>query len=402
MSSRAQRGDPEIQYILFKASVMQEKNEMAVVYIITKLELGGAQKVCLSLFEQLAKRGTKTFLISGNEGPLVEKVYHNERVMLLNTFKREVSFKMLVSEYKNFLSLIARIKKLRQEHPSLIVHTHSTKAGLLGRWAAFFAGVSHRVHTVHGYHFHRHQPWRVWLISYLLELITSFITTQYVCVSTADINEGNRLLPFFSKKHSLIRAAVAWDEFYQPAYRLPSEPIETFIIGTVACFKKQKNIHDLLKAFALAYHHNPALRLEIIGDGHLRTMFESWIREHNLTSVITLHGWKKNVSFFLKRWHLFALTSLWEGLPCAIVEARLMRLPVFAYNTGGINDVIKHNANGFLYEHGAWATMAHDFVTVSTDQAAYARLCAFNDDLRDFHEDTMVQRHRDLYIRIRI
>ena len=79
MSSRAQRGDPEIQYILFKASVMQEKNEMAVVYIITKLELGGAQKVCLSLFEQLAKRGTKTFLISGNEGPLVEIVYHNAR-----------------------------------------------------------------------------------------------------------------------------------------------------------------------------------------------------------------------------------------------------------------------------------------------------------------------------------
>ena len=381
---------------------MQEKKEIPVLYIITKLELGGAQKVCLSLFENLEKQGTKTFLISGNEGPLVQKVTNNARVMLINTLKREVSFKTLVSECKIFFTLVARIKKLRTQHPLLIVHTHSTKAGLVGRWAAFFAGVKHRVHTVHGYHFHHHQPLRIWLVSYFLELITSFITTHYVCVSTADINEGNRLLPFFAKKHSLIRAAVAWDEFYQPACRVPSETSALFIIGTVACFKKQKNITDLFQAFARAYQKNRSLRLEIIGDGHLRPTFEAWIHAHNFSSVITLHGWQKNVSLLMKQWHLFALTSLWEGLPCAVIEARLMKLPVFAYNTGGISDVIKHNQNGFLYAQGAWTTMADDFVAVSTDKAAYTRLCMFQDELYDFHEDSMVQGHHSLYTRIGI
>ena len=129
----------------------------------------------------------------------------------------------------------------------------------------------------------------------------------------------------------------------------------------------------------------------------MRTAFEKWIQEHTLSSVITLHGWQQNVPLHMKKWHLFALTSLWEGLPCAIVEARLMKLPVLSYNTGGISDVIKHDHNGFLYAQGKWQNMADDFITLSTDEALYTRLSTFQDNLHDFHERTMVQQHQDLY-----
>lgn len=374
-----------------------KKKEIQVLYIITKLELGGAQKVCLSLFDGLQEHGSRTFLVSGNEGPLVDQIKNNAAVYLLPDFKREVSCKMLFLEIKNFFHLISYIRQLRTKHPNLIVHTHSTKAGIIGRWAAFFAGIKTRIHTVHGYHFHSHQSWPVWLISYLLELITSFITTHYICVSSADVAYGKQLLPFFTKKSSIIRAAVAWEQFYVPAKIMSLAQEKTFIIGTVACFKKQKNIGELFQAFERAYHKNPLLRLEILGDGILRKIFEEWISTHHLSSVITLHGWQKNVSSFMKQWHAFALTSLWEGLPCAIVEARLMKLPVLAYNTGGIHDVIIPHKNGFLYAHHQWQEMADDMIKISNDTVLYEQLSSYNDDLSAFHDKSMVNAHIDLY-----
>ena len=219
-----------------------EKKELHVLYIITKLELGGAQKVCLSLFEGLHNNGNNTFLISGNEGPLATHVQNKKNVYLLPHFKREISLTSVTTELKTFFKLIRHIRTLKKKHPDLIVHTHSTKAGLLGRWAAFFAGITTRIHTVHGYHFHDHQPRFVWLISYLLELFTSFITTHYICVSSTDAQEGKKLLPGFSKKYSLIRAAVDWQQFYLPARTTQMDTDTMFVVGTVACFKKQKNL----------------------------------------------------------------------------------------------------------------------------------------------------------------
>jgi len=374
-----------------------KKKDLQVLYIITKLELGGAQKVCLSLFEGLQSLGKNTYLISGNEGPLADQVKNNSRVHLLPDFKREISLKMLVLEIKNFFKLIKYIRGLCKQHPHLIVHTHSTKAGLIGRWAAFLAGVKTRIHTVHGYHFHMHQSWPIWLVSYFLELLTSLITTHYVCVSSADVAYGIKLLPLFKMKNSIIRAAVAWEQFYIPAKLTTLLDEKPFIIGTVACFKKQKNIDELLEAFAKAYQKNPLLRLEILGDGALRKTFEDWITNHNLTSVITLHGWQNNVSLFMQTWQAFALTSLWEGLPCAIVEARLMKLPVLSYNTGGIQDVINSNKNGFLYAQHNWQEMADDMVKISLNKELYNRLSSNQEDLSAFHDTTMVQEHINLY-----
>ena len=129
-----------------------EKREPHILYIITKLELGGAQKVCVTLFKHL-RIALGTHLISGDQGALVQEVAKETDVHLLPSLKREVSFFSLFNEIKNFFKLIQLIKKLKQKHPDLIVHTHSTKAGLIVRWAAFFAGVKTRIHTVYGFAF---------------------------------------------------------------------------------------------------------------------------------------------------------------------------------------------------------------------------------------------------------
>lgn len=379
---------------------MKHNNQIHVLYIITKLELGGAQKVCLSLLNGLNKSDAQALLISSTSGVLADSVKENPNVILLKSLDRELSIKMIWKEIICFFQLIARIRILKKQYPNLIVHTHSTKAGISGRWAAFFAGIKYRIHTVHGYAFHAHQPWLIWLSIYICEFITSLITTHFVCVSSEDVKTGIRVFPWFAKKHSIIRAAVESDKFFIPAQKanpFPEKAEQPFIFGTIACFKKQKNLFDLLHAFAQVHENNKNTRLEIIGDGVLRPSIEQWINERNLMHAITLHGWQHSVAEFMLTWHAFVLSSLWEGLPCAIVEARLLKLPVLSYNTGGIHDVITPGENGFLYKQKDWQSLADGMLKLTRNKALYTKLQSHPDDLHDFDTSHMVNDHIQLY-----
>jgi glycosyltransferase involved in cell wall biosynthesis len=378
---------------------MSRQQTITVLYIVTKLELGGAQKVCLSLFEGLRALQHTTLLISGTEGVLHASVDGKEGVYLIPEFKREVSVRGMVNELYAFYKLWKTIRLLKKRYPHLVVHTHSTKAGLVGRWSALFAGVKKRIHTVHGFGFHPYQNKLAWFVHYSLELITSFITTTYICVSSADMQTGSRLIPWFKRKATIIRAAVDDQRFSaaRPIEKIPSEN-DLFIIGTVSCFKQQKNLTDLILAFVQAYSINPLVRLEIIGDGIMRPDLEQLIQEQQIDDVVTLLGWQEDVASHMSRWHLFALSSLWEGLPCAIVEARLMKLPVVCYNVGGISDIIVDRKNGFLIPSGDYTALAQKIVVLSKDEQLYKSMQNnSHDQLDSFKLHAMIQEHTKIY-----
>lgn len=367
-----------------------------VVYIITKLELGGAQKVCLSLFKELSKNpDIQTHLISGNEGLLLQEVQDSANVVLLPSFKREIGFGLLGKELLTLWQLTSALRVLKKQYGHLIVHTHSTKAGLLGRWAAFFARIPQRVHTIHGYGFHAHQSWCAWLPTYVLELVTSFITTHFICVSSTDVRQGNRLFPFFSRKVSIIRAAVD-DMQFMPATLLDHGE-QKFIIGTIGCLKPQKNLEDLIRAFAAVYQQIPIAHLEIIGDGVMRAQLECLAQQLGIKHAVTFLGWQKQVTLPMRRWQLFAMSSLWEGLPCAIVEARMLKLPVVAYDTGGIADIIKHGKNGLLYPQKQWQLLGEGMMMLAQDHRLYQQCKNYKDDLTPFFTTTMLTQHYQLY-----
>ncbi len=374
---------------------MGNVNKLHILYIITKLELGGAQKVCLSLMRGLKESGNNIKLISGTDGILTNELKDSPDIIMLANFKREVSIFYIFKEIKNFIELIKKIRELKKIYPNLIIHTHSTKAGLLGRWAGLFAGVKNRIHTIHGYGFNNYQNKLTWLFTYLPELITSVITTHFICVSSEDVKTGIKLLPNFKNKHSIIRAAVEWEKFY-PTKRI-YETKDKFIFGTISCFKKQKNLIDLFKAFKLAYQENNNCALEVIGDGELRPELESWITQNNLENQIVLHGWKHNVAEIMINWDAFVLSSLWEGLPCAIIEARLLKLPILSYKTGGISDVISQGKNGFLFEQGNWQELSMGMQKLMKNKKLCYKLKNYKEDLTDFKDSVMLQKHINLY-----
>jgi glycosyltransferase involved in cell wall biosynthesis len=380
-----------------------DKSSVAIIYIITKLELGGAQKVCLSLAKGLQDNVTLVYLISGAEGYLIKEAQDKCTTILLPTLRREVTTRSLLQEIRNFIILSNTLYKLRKMHTTIIVHTHSTKAGIIGRWAAWFAGIKLRIHTIHGYGFHPFQKSHIWWCIYLIEYITSFITTHFICVSEHDITLGKRLLPHFLKKHSLIRACVDQEKFLPLQNNSTMHTIthqKIFIFGTVACFKPQKNLLDLLRAFSHAYAYNPLMRLEIIGDGILRNTIEEWISQAGLQSAIKLHGWQHDVTPFMEKWHAFTLTSLWEGLPCAIIEARLLMLPVIAYDVGGINEIIQHGTNGLLYQPTDWLSFAQGMITIFNNTALYKSMRNYTDNLNTFSATYTIEKHKELYKKI--
>lgn len=370
--------------------------QQAIVHIITKLELGGAQKVCLALASGAHAAGWHTTVITGNEGILVPTAQEQPfTTILLPTFRRELSPRFIIDDIRTIWQIRALLRSYQQQYATVIVHTHSSKAGILGRIAATLAAVQPRIHTVHGFAIHKHQSWRQWMMYYIPELLCSWLTTQFIYVSSADKELGSRLFPTRTQRTAtIIRAAVPIDEFV-PAIR--TQPTPTLVIGTISCFKPPKNLPDMIRAFALIHQTLPHARLEIIGDGELRPMLEQMIAEHKLQEVVILHGWQSTVAPFLARWDLYTMTSLWEGLPCAVVEARAAQLPVVSYATGGIPDIIRNGVNGYLVPPGDWQQLARVIIELDADAPRRQRLATATDDLAEFTQATMIKRHLQLY-----
>ena len=99
----------------------------------------------------------------------------------------------------------------------------------------------------------------------------------------------------------------------------------------------------------------------------------------------------------MKTWHAFALSSLWEGLPCAIIEARLSHLPVISYDTGGIHEIIINNENGLLLQKGNWKELALGMKRIMHEHNLYRKFQRYTDNLNDFDTTHMIQEHIQLY-----
>jgi len=383
---------------------MKERNEAkkkkAVVYIITQLELGGAQKICLELFKNIPKNNSSsnsfvTYLITGKSGPLTSTVIKEKNVIFLDKlYQKKGQLNSLWCEIACFFQMRKKLLLLKKQYGEIIIHTHSSKAGIIGRWAAFFCGIKLRIHTVHGYSFNAHISKLSALFFYLCEWLTAFITTHFICVSSQDVKTGLYYLPKFKKHYSIIRAAIDHKKFIQSNSQKNKS---SFIFGTISCFKKQKNLFDLLNAFALVHQTHPTIHLEIIGDGILRPAISQWITQKSLQKNITLHGWQHNVAPIMKTWSSFILSSLWEGLPCSVIEARVLKLPIICYNTGGISDVVFHEKNGALIQQSNWISLAYYMQKLLTDSTFLEKTKKYNDSLDDFKNSTMTMQHSALY-----
>ena len=326
-----------------------------VCHVITKLELGGAQEVALYTVSHLDRKQFRPILITGPGGLLDEAAQRipDLEVITLPELGRRIH---VVGDLMTLVRLILLFRRYRPK----IVHTHSSKAGILGRWAAWCAGVPVIIHTIHGYGITPAQSPGVQRFLMLLERVTGWITTHCVSVAEADIERG-RQWGFFKKNVSLIRPGIDPRPFHGHVGRETRERIRhefgagpnTWLIGTVACLKPQKAPGDFIAVAKQVCEIIPHAKFVLIGDGELRPMVESLMEQLQLQNRVYLAGWRRDVPACLSAMDAFVLTSRWEGLPRAILEARAAGLPIVATKVGGVEEAIMDYRDGTLVEAGA-------------------------------------------------
>ena len=376
-----------------------------VCHVITKLELGGAQEVALYAVSHLDRSKFRTLLVTGPGGLLTDeaKTLTGVDVHILSSLARRVH---ILADIAAFLELIRLFRRLRPA----IVHTHSSKAGILGRWAAWCARVPVIIHTIHGYGITPAQPFWLRRVLILLERMTGWITTHWIAVAQADIKKGIEWGLFDRTQVSVVRPGIdplpfqaTIDTNMRHALRASfGVGPDDFLVGTVACLKPQKAPEDFVAVAKQVCDVVPEARFVLVGDGDLRPRIESLIEANGLDKRLHLAGWRRDISTVMKIFDAFLLTSHWEGLPRVLLEARTIGLPVVATKVGGVEEVIVQGRHGWLSDAGDIAGLSANLIRVLQSRGGQTHSCAQSVEAlpKEFHLEEMVKQYEFLYDRL--
>jgi len=317
-----------------------------LLYIIAKLELGGAQKHLLSLACLLDKSKYNIYIFTAQKGLLLQEAQSLNYIKLIKSefLERPVNF------IKDFLAA-KEIYSFIKKNNIHIVHTHGSKAGILGRFAARLAQVKVLLHTVHGWSFNRYQNFIVRWLFIRLERFCAKFSDRIIVVSEYDKKKGIIEKIGIDAKYRIIPYGINQPEFSRKVVNLRNGlgiDDTDLIVGMVACFKPQKSPLDFIKVAASVNKAVPNSRFILIGDGVLRKKIEAQIIKSGLSKSVILSGWRRDIPEMLAAVDVFVLTSLWEGVPISVLEAMAAAKPVVATNTGGIAEVIIEGVNGYL------------------------------------------------------
>lgn len=346
-------------------------SKIKVIHPITRLILGGAQQNTMetcayldpSRFEPLIISGPET----GSEGEIISEVRRRKiPLTIIPELIRKPDPIKDVSALKKMVGLF------KSEKPH-IVHTHSSKAGILGRWAARLAGVPVIVHTVHGWGHHAYQSSLVKNLYKFLERRTVPFTDKLIVVSHLNTEKGLRDNIGTKEKYITIHSSININEFTSVSgdmTRLKKElglDPERPVIGTIGRLSPQKNPLDFVRVAAAVKKSVPEAQFLFVGDGTLRRETEKLCAELKIADDVFLPGVRTDIPRLLRCMDIFILTSLWEGLPRVIPQAMAAELPVVANAVDGVGEVIEDGANGFLIPPHTVPLMAEKIILLLRD-----------------------------------
>ena len=371
-----------------------------LLYVITKLELGGAQRQLLSLISNLDKKKYNIFLFTAQEGLLIQEASSIAGLIL----KKSKFLERLINPLKDVLALIELygfIKKNRIQ----IVHTHSSKAGILGRLAAKFAKTPIIIHTVHGWSFNDYQPVNINYFYVFLEKICATFTSKIIVVSRFDQDRGLENLIGRKDQYVLIRYGLDTRAFKESGKRNAARKFlglsdADLVVGMVACFKPQKAPLDFIELASLIKRDFPDTKFVLVGDGGLRKRIATRIKQLNLEGQVILTGWHNDIALILSGLDVFVLTSLWEGLPIVVLEAMAAGVALVATDTGGIGEVVINGKTGYLVAPHDLLSMQNrlgELLSRAQKRNEFVRQARETLDSQEFLLSSMVKNTAELY-----
>jgi glycosyltransferase involved in cell wall biosynthesis len=326
--------------------------KIKVLQIITRLIVGGAQEHVMYLCDLLDRKRFQVKLISGpqtgSEGELITEVRkRNIDLVILPELVREIN------PTKDFLALAKLTKYIRKGNFD-IVHTNSSKAGILGRLAAKLAGTPIIIHTVHGWPYHNHMGKRKRGLYVALEKWSEKFTHKLITVSDLNIEKGLADGIGNGKKYVTIHSGIDLDRFNASNVHRENKKREWNIdpsdrvVGSITRLSEQKAPADFVRMANEILKDNPKVSFLLVGDGPLRDEIRNLIDRLKISRKIIMTGLRHDIPDLLAVMDVFVLSSLWEGLPRVFPQAMAMGLPIVATNVDGAPEAIKDGVNGFL------------------------------------------------------
>ncbi|MDQ7823221.1 MAG: glycosyltransferase family 4 protein [Candidatus Eremiobacteraeota bacterium] len=307
---------------------------------------------------------------------------------------------------KDFVSL-GNLYRLMRKGSFDSVHTHTTKAGFLGRLAARLAGVPLVLHTIHDLPSNSAKNPILRHFYNGLERIAASWCDHIVTVSYANLEDIRKWKIAPLHKVTVIREGIELENYRMAVDRAAKRkelgiPEGAAIVGTVARLEAAKGHQYLLQAVPEILKQAPETFFVLVGRGHLREKLERQAQELGISSRVLFTGFREDMLEIMSTFDLFMLPSLWEGLGIVLLEAMAFKIPVVASRVGGITDVVIDGETGFLVPPRDERSLAESALRLLMDPEK-GRLMGEKGYLRvaeEFQERVANERMMELYARL--
>ncbi len=371
-----------------------------IAIVITRLDMGGAQKVALYIAENLDKSKYNVYFITGTGGYLDDYAKQIKGIELL--FMKEL--KHPISPL-NDMAAFFKLKGYFIKNKIDIVHTHSSKAGILGRLAAKTAGIKKIIHTIHGFSFHEYQNIFTHFLYLTLEKITGGITDKLVAVGNDVVEYGLRKGVADKSKYAVIRAGIDINKTQNAARSTRSYlgnyglKQGIYTVGMIGNLKKQKNPEAFVKIAKQVLNLDKNFQFAFAGDGPLKEKVCAMVKQYGIEDKTKFTGWIEEPEKFLKAVDIFLLTSLWEGLPCTIPQAIAAGKPCVVSNIAGNRELIRDGKTGFLYEPFDYKEAAEKIISLKNNPKESKKIAkaAFAEIKTEYDLKYMLKQYEIIY-----
>lgn len=337
--------------------MIEPSRPIRILRVIARLNIGGPAIHVTLLADRFRPPDYETTLVAGRIGPGEgDMQYYAESLGVQPVIIPELG--RALHPLRDLATLWKLYRLIRQVQPD-VVHTHTSKAGFVGRVAAWLAGVPVIVHTFHGHAFHSYFGPLLTRLFILLERLTARMTDTIITlteglrrelVETYHIARGKQfiVLPLGLDLEGFTRTARGGGAF-RAAWGLPPAAPLVGIVGRVVPIK---NHRLFLEAAARVRAQLPAARFAVIGDGESRPEMEALAAALGLADAVTFTGWQRDLAAIYSDLDVLVVSSVNEGTPVSVIEALAAGCPVVATAVGGLPDLLEGGKLGRLTPPG--------------------------------------------------